>query len=99
MNILFLTMVSINSINERGIYTDLLRQFVKNKDNVFIVSPVERKYKQQTTFIKNDNITLLKVKTFNIQKTNIIEKGIGILAIEHQYLNVLEGIFRGMGTI
>ena len=93
MNILFLTMVSINSINERGIYTDLLRQFLKNKDNVYIVSPIERKYKQQTTFIKNDNITSLKVKTFDIQKTNIIEKGVGILSIEYQYLKEIKKYF------
>jgi len=35
-------------------------------------------------------VAILQVKTFNIQKTNIIEKGIGTLAIEYQYLSAIK---------
>ena len=37
MKVLFLTMVRINSFNERGIYTDLLRKFCKEGHEVFVV--------------------------------------------------------------
>lgn len=30
MNVLFLTLSYFNSLDDRGIYTDLLREFVKN---------------------------------------------------------------------
>ncbi|MFH0736057.1 MAG: glycosyltransferase family 4 protein [bacterium] len=87
MNILFLTLVNIDDINERGIYNDLIRKFGTDGHKVYIVSPNERRLKRATEIISKDNIQTLKVKTFNIQKTNIIEKGIGTLLIEYQFLN------------
>ena len=90
MNILFLTLVEINSIQERGIYQDLLRKFDAEGHNVTIVTPVERRNKIKTSLSQIENVNILQVKTLNIQKTNIIEKGIGTLAIEYQYLSAIK---------
>lgn len=86
MNILFLTLVNIENINERHIYTDLLRKFRDEGHNVYIVSPAERRFKQKTNLQLLYGINLLKIKTLNTQKTNLLEKGISTLLIEHQYL-------------
>ena len=86
MNILFLTLVDINSIADRGIYTDLLRHFVHRGHDVTILCPCERRKGIDTNLQIHKNHRILQVKTLNIQKTNIIEKGIGTLAIEVQYL-------------
>ncbi|MBW8523168.1 glycosyltransferase family 4 protein [Chryseobacterium chendengshani] len=90
MNILFLTLVEINSVEDRGIYHDLLRKFRNEGHDVTIVSPVERRKGISTNFSKKEGVSILQVKTFNIQKTNIIEKGIGTLAIEYQYLSAIK---------
>lgn len=90
MKVLFLTLIEINSISERGIYQDLLRKFVTEGHEVVIVSPLERRRKIATNLKVMENVTILQVKTFNIQKTNILEKGLGILAIEYQYLNAIK---------
>lgn len=90
MNILFITLVKIGSIAERGIYPDLLRKFVKEGHNVTIVTPIERRYNKNTKLYQDNGATILRVKTFNVLKTNIIEKGIGTLAIEYQYLNAIK---------
>lgn len=90
MNVLFLTLAKINNIEERGIYTDLLREFVKKGHKVFIVSPIERKYKKITSINKQDEVTILNVKTLNLQKTNFLEKGIGTIALEYQYLKAIK---------
>jgi glycosyltransferase involved in cell wall biosynthesis len=90
MNILFLTLIEINSLDERGIYQDLLRKFASEGNIVTIVSPVERRKGIKTNLINNGNVKILQVKTFNIQKTNVIEKGIGTLAIEYQYLSAVK---------
>lgn len=90
MNIIFLTLVEINSVEERGIYQDLLRKFRDEGHDVTIVTPVERRKGISTNFKKKDGVSILQVKTFNIQKTNIIEKGIGTLAIEYQYLSAIK---------
>ena len=90
MKILFLTLIEINSIEERGIYQDLLRKFVAEGHEVVIVSPIERRRKIATNLRVVGSVKILQVKTFNIQKTNSIEKGIGTLAIEYQYLNAIK---------
>ena len=86
MKVLFLTILKINSLDERGIYTDLLRKFRDEGHDVFIVSPAERRYKIATNLKKEKGVTLLQVKTLNLQKTNVIEKGIGTLFMEYQFL-------------
>jgi glycosyltransferase involved in cell wall biosynthesis len=90
MQVLFLTLVKINSLNERGIYTDLLRKFSDEGHTVTVVCPTERREKNPTTLIQEGLNSILKVKTFNLQKTNVIEKGIGTLAIEYQFLNAIK---------
>jgi len=86
MNVLFLTLVGINSIKERGIYQDLLRKFKSEGHQVTIVTPVERRKRINTNLSLKDGVNILQVKTLNITKTNVIEKGFGTLAIEYQYL-------------
>ena len=85
MNIIFVTLSNINSIRERGIYADLMRKFRDEGHRVYIVSPCERRMGQQTHIIETDRVHILKVRTLNIQKTNVVEKGIGTLMMEGQY--------------
>lgn len=93
MNILFLTLAKINTLQERGIYHDLMREFSDHQHNVYIVSPVERREKQKTTLKKEGNATFLNVKTLNIQKTNFIEKGVSTLTIEKLFLRAVKKHF------
>lgn len=90
MKVLFLTMVKINSFTDRGIYNDLLRKFYTEGHEVFAVCPIERREKKKTHLRKEKEGTILNVQTFNLQKTNIIEKGIGTLAIEYQFLSAIK---------
>lgn len=85
MKILFLTLAKIDSIENQGIYTDLLRKFRDNGHEVIIVSPIERKYGSSTKLIVCDGVSLLNVWTTNVQKTNLFEKGISTLLIEFLY--------------
>jgi glycosyltransferase involved in cell wall biosynthesis len=87
-------MVKINSFNERGIYTDLLRKFCKEGHEVFVVCPIERREKRLTHLLKEDMGTILNVKTLNLQKTNVVEKGLGLLSIEYQYLSAIKKYFK-----
>jgi len=90
MNILFLTITHITDISERGIYTDLMRQFSENGHKVTIVSPAERRYGIPTGLSTQNGIEILKVSTLNLQKTNVIEKGIGTLLLEYQFLSAIK---------
>lgn len=96
MNIIFITLSNINSVEERNIYTDLMRKFRNEGHGVFIVSPSERRIGQQTRVLDVDGVKILKVKTLNIQKTNIVEKGIGTLLIERQYIKAIKKYLDGI---
>lgn len=85
MNVIFLTLVRISNIEERGIYQDLMRKFRDEGHQVYIVTPCERRLGLETTLTDNNGVKILNVKTLNIQKTNIVEKGIGTLLLENQY--------------
>lgn len=93
MNVLFLTMVKIISFSDRGIYTDLLRKFSQEGHSVYAVCPVERRDKKNTSVQIQNGGLVLNVKTFNLQKTNIVEKGFGTLAIEYQFLSAIKSHF------
>lgn len=93
MNILFMTLIDFWSLDDRGIYTDLMREFAKNGHKVYIMSPIERRNKKSTTVIKHDNYQILKIKIGNIQKTNIIEKGISTLTLEKAYVSAIKKYF------
>lgn len=85
MNILFLSLSRFDDIDVRGIYSDLMREFVKRGNDVYIASPTERRFGKPTHLIDSEDCHILKIKTLNIQKTNIIEKGIGTLLLESQF--------------
>ena len=94
MNILFLSLIDFETIEERGIYTDLLREFAKRGDNLYIISPIEKRKQKETYFIENDNIKILKPKIGNMQKTNIIEKGISTITVEGKVLRAIKKYYK-----
>ena len=95
MNVLFLSLLDFNSIEEHNIYSDLLREFVKHGHNVYAVSPVERRLNLETYIVSEENVRILKLRIGNIQKTNVIEKGLSMLMIERQY-NRVKRYFKGI---
>lgn len=85
MNVLFLTLLDFSTIDENGIYTDLMREFVKNNHDLYIISPTEKRKNETTKLIDNGKVKILKLQIGNTQKTNLIEKGISTLTLELKF--------------
>ena len=96
MNLIFLTVSRIRDINSRGIYTDLMRKFREEGHNVYIVSPSERQFGIPTELKEVDGVKILGVKTLNIQKTNLIEKGLGTILLENQFKGAIKKYLNGI---
>lgn len=86
----------MENINERGIYTDLVRELASRGINMHVIFPREKRTKLSTELAIVNNVKLLKVKTGNITKTNIVEKGISTLSIENQYLKAAKKHFKNI---
>ncbi len=93
MNILFLTLLDFSTLDESGIYTDLMREFVKDNHKVYIISPTEKRKQQPTRLIENDGYKILKLQIGNTQKTNVIEKGISTLTLESKFQKGIKDYF------
>lgn len=88
MNILFLTLSQqFLHVEEPGIYTDLMKYFRDNGHNIYVVMPFERRFKKQTALSEICGFHVLGVKTLNVQKTNMIEKGLSYVLLERQFVN------------
>jgi glycosyltransferase involved in cell wall biosynthesis len=96
MNILFLTVSRINDLTDRGIYTDLMRKFAIEGHNVFIVTPLERRYRQRTEMVKTGTISLLKIHTLNFQKASLFEKFFSVQLINSLYKRGISKFFKGI---
>ena len=93
MNVLFLTLLEFGSIKERTIYSDLLREFVKNGHQVYVISPIEKRSGRETHIVEEENATILRLRIGNTQKTNVIEKGINTLLIESKFKKAIKRYF------
>lgn len=90
MNILFLTLVNIQSFDEKqNIYSDLCRELVKRGHRVHIVCPDEKG--GETAFAEyREGSGILKVKTGRVQKTSLIKKGIATLLLGTRFKRALK---------
>ena len=91
MRLLFISLLDFSSFNDRNIYTDLLREFIKNGHEIYCVSPTERRTGIKTHLTGDGHI--LRLSIGNIQKTNIIEKGISTLLVETQFKQAIKTYF------
>ena len=93
MNILYLTISDFSDLSKRGIYTDLIREFLAQGHKISIITPSERRYGKPTQLLSNDGCTTLRLKTGNLFGTNLVEKGLSNLLLEWQYKRAIQRFF------
>lgn len=90
MNVVFLTMSHLTELETHGIYVDLMSKFRDEGHDVYIVTPRERRLGESTKLYEANGAHFLGVKTLNLQKTNIVEKGIGQVLVESQFKRAIK---------
>lgn len=85
MNIIFLTMSNMHGVENRGIYADLMRKIRNEGHNLYIVAPRERRTGERTSLKDVEGVHVLGVRTLNLQKTSVIEKGVGQVLVESRF--------------
>ncbi len=94
--ILFLTAVRTVDPEEKGIYTDLLRKFRDEGFNVYVVCPEERRYGGKTRLEAISNVNILYVKSLNLQKTGLFEKGLATLSLSWLLFRAIKKYFKNI---
>lgn len=93
MNVLFLTIGGMNSIEAHGLYPDLLRCFRANGHEIYTVSPYEKRTGLPTELVQENSAHMLHVSIGNITKCGMIEKGISTLQIESKFCAAIKKYF------
>ena len=86
----------MHGVENRGIYADLMRKFRKEGHRLYIVAPRERRTGEQTSLQEVDSVQVLGVRTLNLQKTNVIEKGAGQVLVESQFKSAIKKYLDGV---
>ena len=90
MNILFFSMVNVVSIKEKNIYTDLLRELVKQGHVLTIISPIEKRFDTSDQVVHGEGYTILKPHVGNVTNTPLIEKGKSIVQLPRIIIECLK---------
>ena len=85
MKILFACMVSMESLDRSGIYSDLLRELASRGHDVCAMVPREKRTGLPTELCDSCGVRLLKVSVGNVTKSSLLEKGVATLGIGSRY--------------
>jgi glycosyltransferase involved in cell wall biosynthesis len=86
--LVFLSILDISNIEANGIYTDLLREFIKDNWNVIIFYGTSKTSEHKNNL--NANVTLIPVTISRYEKTNIFRKGTALLKFDKAYKKAIK---------
>ena len=96
MKILFLSIGNLKNLLEHALYPDLLRSIKEQGHDVYAICANEKRNGEETKLSVEANINVLRVRTGNITKVNLIEKGISTLLIESQFKRAIKKHFKNI---
>lgn len=81
MNVMFISLVAMENLQEQSIYCDLLKVFSRHGHQVIAVSPREKRTGLPTEWDETGEFSVLRVAIGNVTKNGPIEKGISLLRL------------------
>lgn len=89
-NVLFLSLLDYNTLDDSNIYTDLLKEFVENGHYVTAISPVEKRNYTGQNNVVTSQYSIIKPLIGDIQKTGLIKKGISTILLEGKIISEIK---------
>lgn len=85
MNILFLTLSPLPSLDIHNIYADLMVDLINRGHHPYIVVPYEKRTGERTELVEYEKYTLLKVSIGNVSNVSFVTKGISTVLLSRQF--------------
>lgn len=92
MNVLFLSLGTFDDMGAGSVHIDIIKRFAEEQ-NVYLVCKRERREHKKTELSEEFGIQVLRVKTGNIKKAGLIEKGLSTLLVEPQFKRAVKEYF------
>ena len=87
MKVLFITMYTVKDLEEKGIYQDLIRSFLKKKHNVLVISPSSTDEEQ---IDYGENYINAQINLGHYQKQKYLKKVLSMTLFQKRILNWLK---------
>lgn len=94
MNVILLGLAKIDSIDENGINTDLMREFIKNGHQVTIYCGTKSDSGEPYHKSSETRADIYNVNVGRVQKVNPIIKGINFLSLDSKFLNAIKKTYK-----
>ncbi|GAB6155705.1 glycosyltransferase family 4 protein [Desulfosporosinus burensis] len=96
MNVLFMT-IAYPEVGEHNIYSDLMQEFERNSNKVYIACSNEKRNGQQTVINEEEGKNVLRIRTGNLTgNVNLIEKGLTTVSLESTFIRGIKTYFHGV---
>ena len=96
VNILFLTLVNIRTINDTNIYCDLMREIISHGHHIYTIS-IDSQYEDEAFLDSSYNIDILHINSDNSRsENNLIKKGMAYLRFGRSVPNAVKKYFSGV---
>ncbi len=73
-----------------------MRKYHSEGHILYIVCGIERREGKRTYLVQEDRISTLYIRTLNLQKTNVIEKGLGEVSIEYLFTRAIKKFYKNV---
>lgn len=93
MNILFISISTLPDLNKHSISLDLIHEMCRNGHSVYVLCSHERRHGKPTSITEEAGCQIVRVRTGNLTKTNVVEKGISTLLLPFQYTQAAKKYF------
>lgn len=95
MNILFFSLKMAHLSQDTGMYGDLVKEFINNGDNVFVIAPLLENDTNNKTYISfENNIEVLRVKVPKVFGVSNIKKGLAYPRVIYNYIASVKKYFK-----
>lgn len=93
MKVIFLSIGGFESIEAHDQYPDLLREFISDGHEVYVVCSNEKRTGLPTKLINDHDAKILRVQIGNITQSSQIEKGLATIRVGSQYKKAINKYF------
>ena len=96
MKILFLSVGEFANIEAGSVHIDLVRQLAEDGHDVYVACKNERRNGVPTSLKDEYGLHVLRVRTGNLKRTSLIEKGLSTILLEYQFLHAIKKYWKGI---
>ena len=94
MKVLMLTIGQIDSLQKESVHINVIRALIGAGHSVSVLCSRERRLGLPTEYSVESGIKIVRLRTLNVTRCSLLEKGVSMLLLEHQFVGAIKKYFK-----